>query len=152
MPWGINSTGGWSGAATSAASSGGGGFWGGLASGIGSLFGGSSNSGGGGGSSGGWGNIFSSMLGGLGGMADAKMGQAQTREQHDFNIASIQKQSEEQRRNIGFAADMEDFYNQKNKVRKRAALDTYGQFSLLDRYAPNMQAAPPIDPGVRPST
>lgn len=146
MPWGINSTGGWSGAATGVASSGGGGFWSGIGSAIGGLFGGGSS---GGGSSTGS-NIFASMLGGLGGMADAKMQQARTREEHGFNMEELGKQGLEQRRSIGYTADMEDYYKQKNKVRKRAALDTYGQFSLLDRYAPGMTAAAPIDAPNRP--
>lgn len=126
----------------------GGGFWSGVVSGLGSLFGGGS---GGGGSSGGsnmWGNIFQGILGGLGGMASGGGDEGLTVEQR---IGLIKEQSHEQRRNIGFAADMEDFTKQRNKIRQRAALDTYGQFSLLGRYAPNYKDTPAIDPGVRPS-
>ena len=61
-------------------------------------------------------------------------------------VAGTQWQSHEARRNIGFAADMEDYYKQKDKMRRRAALDTYGQFSKLSKYAPGYTAAPPVDP------
>lgn len=125
----------------------GGGFWSGIASGIGSLFGGGSS---GGGSSGGnmWGNIFQGILGGLGGMASGGDGEMSLSDR----VHMVKEQSHEQRRNIGFTADMEDYYKQKNKLRQRAALDTYGQFSLLKRYAPTYKDTPAIDPGVRPST
>lgn len=126
----------------------GGGFWSGVASGLGSLFGGGS-SGGGSSSSSMWGNIFQGILGGLGGMASGGGDEGLSAEQR---VGLIQHQGTEQRRTVGFTADMEDFYKQKNKIRQRAALDTYGQFSLLDRYAPNYKPAPAIDPGVRPST
>lgn len=121
---------------------------GGWMSAIGSLFGGSSGSSMGS-SSNMWGNIFQGMLGGLGAMAS---GGGEKGLSVGEQIGLIQQQSHEQRRNIGFTADMEDYYKQKDKVRRRAALDTYGQFSLLSRYAPNYTAAPPVDPGVRPST
>ena len=127
----------------------GGGFWSGVASGIGSLFGGGSSGGGSSGGSNMWGNIFQGILGGLGGMASGGGGDQLSLSDR---VHLIKEESTEQRRNIGFAADMEDFYKQKNKLRQRAALDTYGQFSLLGRYAPNYKPAPAIDPGVRPST
>lgn len=127
-------------------SGGGGGFWSSIASGIGGLFSGGGSSGGGGNM---WGNIFQGLLGGIGAAVGGGGDEGLSMQER---IGLMQEESHEARRNIGFAADMEDFYKQKDKMRKRAALDTYGQFSLLSKYAPNYTPAPPVDPGVRPST
>ena len=119
--------------------SGGGSSWGSWVSTIGNLFGG--GEGGTGGS--GWSNIFGAMLGGLAGGADAKLGIEMVREKAKLEGA-------EERRSLGFAADLEDYFKQKDKVRQRAALDTYGQFSLMDRWAPNAAAAPAVDLPTKP--
>lgn len=125
----------------SAVSSSGGGFWSGVGSGLSSVFGG--------GSSGGmWGNIFQGLLGGLGAMASGNGQQGLSAEQQ---VGMIWHQGEEQRKNAGYAAQLADYFGQKDKVRKRAALDTYGQFSQLKRYAPNYQDTPPVDLPARPA-
>lgn len=105
---------------------------------ISGLFGGGGSSGGS--SSGDYGDIFKAILGGVGGYATAKMDEK-----------SLKEAGKQQRKTLSFQAQLGDFYNQKDKVRKRAALDTYGQFSLLDRYAPNRTAARPIDAPPMPS-
>jgi hypothetical protein len=100
---------------------------------------------GGGGQSGGSGsNIFGSLLAGLGGAAD-------NYEKGVISKEAVQEQGKQQRKTAGFEADLLDYYKQKDKVRKRTALDTYGQFSTLNRYAPNYQAAPAIDMPAKPS-
>lgn len=87
----------------------------------------------------GWGNnIFTSMLGGLAGGADAKLGLEMVKQQAKLRGA-------EERKTLGFAGELEDFYKQKDKSRKRAALDTYGQFSLMNRWAPTAQASSAVD-------
>lgn len=106
---------------------------GGLLSGIGSLF-----SGGGGAGSGG--NIYGSLLGGLSGAADALISKE-----------AVEEQGKQSRKTLSFQASLEDYYQQKNKVRKRAALDTYGQFSTMNRWAPGAQAAPSIDQPSKPT-
>lgn len=106
--------------------------WGDWAKTVGGLFGGGE------GGSSDYSNIFGAMLGGLAGGADAKLGIEMVREKAKLEGA-------EERRSLGFAADLEDFYKQKDKSRKRAAIDTYGQFSLMDRWAPNATAAPGVD-------
>lgn len=115
--------------------------WGSMISG---MFGGGSS---GGSSSGIWGNIFQGILGGLGAMASGNGNQGLSADQQ---VGLGWHQEEAARRNIGYAAEMEDYMKQKDKMRKRAALDTYGQFSLLSKYAPNYKAAPPVDPGTKP--
>lgn len=114
-------------------SGGGSSSWGDWASKIGDIFGGGGEGGGSG-----WNNIFGAMLGGLAGGADAKLGIEMVREKAKLEGA-------EERRSLGFAADLEDYYKQKDKARKRVAVDTYGQFSQLDRWAPNATAAPAVD-------
>jgi hypothetical protein len=99
---------------------------------LGSIFGGSDSS------SGMYSNIFAALLGGLGGMADSKL-----QVQMAKDLAHIR--GEEDRKTLGFSADLKDYYDQKDKYRKKVALDTYGQFSLMDRYAPNYKPAAPIE-------
>lgn len=119
--------------------SGGGSSWGSWVDTIGGLFGGGGDSG----SGSGWSNIFGAMLGGLAGGADAKLGIEAVREKARLEGA-------EERRSLGFAADLEDYYKQKDKARKRTAIDSYGQFSLMDRWAPNATAAPAVDVPTKP--
>lgn len=93
----------------------------------------------GGGSSGSGGNIYGSLLGGLSGAADALISKE-----------AVEEQGKQSRKTLDFQAALEDYYNQKNKVRKRAALDTYGQFSTMNRWAPGAQSAPSIDQPSKP--
>lgn len=85
-----------------------------------------------------WGDIFKAILGGIGSSAEASAKSKMSKEeiaQHGF----------EDRKSADFAAQLADYYKQKDQFRKRAALDTYGQFSLLHRYAPNYKPAPGVD-------
>lgn len=121
------------GALGSGGSKGGSSLWGAAGSFLGGMLGG--GSGGGSGSS----NIWQSILGGLGGAAQSFMDEKQLREA-----------GKEQRKTLRYGAELQDFYAQKDKYRKRRALDTYGQFSLMDRYAPGYTAAPPLDQPTMP--
>lgn len=85
------------------------------------------------------GNIYEGILSGLGGAADALISKE-----------AVEEQGKQSRKSLDFKYALEDFYNQKNKVRKRAALDTYGQFSTMNRWAPNAVAAPGIDQPAKP--
>lgn len=118
--------------------------WGSIA---GSLLSSYANSKSGGSSSGGgssaWGNIFQAVLGGIGGSADAKLDFKKLEE-------NIKGKGLEDRKTLDFTGQLEDYYKQQDKVRKRAALDTYGQFSLLDRYAPNMKPSAPVQMPTKP--
>jgi hypothetical protein len=127
-----SSSGGWASALGGSSSGGGwGSFFGNLASGL--LGGGSGGSGGDGG------NIWGQMLmGGLQGYASTKTQSALTKEQ-------IQENGRQTRLNTAYEAQLVDFYKQRDKVRKRQALDTYGQFSTMNSFAPNATPAPPIE-------
>lgn len=92
-------------------------FWGGLIK---------SFTGGGNGGSGSGTNMWASLLGGLGGAAQGYLSGKDLKE-------SIEAQGKESRKSSLFEAELADYYSQKNKVRKRSALDTYGQFSLAPR-------------------
>lgn len=102
---------------------------------IGNLFGGGDGGGGGG-----YGDIFGAMLGGLGGAAQAFL-----------DKDAVREMGKEQRRNMEFGAALEDYYKQQDTARKRLALDTYGQFSLMDRWAPNYKPAPPVQTPGKPN-
>ena len=97
---------------------------------IGSFVGGLFSSGGGGNSGNGWSDIFKALLGGIGGSADAKL----TAEMY---VKKAQTEGLEQRKTSLFEQELLDYAKQQDKVRKRAALDTYGQFSQISRWAPN---------------
>lgn len=107
---------------------------------IGNILGGISNLFGGGGGAASSNNIFGAILGGLGGAAEGLLSEK-----------AVEKAGEQSRKTISFQAALEDYYNQKSKVRKRAALDTYGQFSTMDRWAPGARPAPAIDVPARPN-
>lgn len=75
-------------------------------------------------------DIFKALLGGIGGSADAKL----TAEMY---VKKAQTEGIEQRKSSLFEQELLDYAKQQDKVRKRAALDTYGQFSQISRWAPN---------------
>ena len=88
-------------------------------------------------------SIWSAVLGGLSGAAGSYLSGK------DADKA-IREQGKETRRTLEYTAQLEDHYGQLDKSRKRRALDTYGQFSLMDRYAPNYKPAAPLDQPQRP--
>lgn len=98
------------------------------------------------GSSGGsiWGSVFQAVLGGLGSSSEAKLSMKMMEEGGKLK-------GYEDRKTLDFTAQLEDYYKQEDKVRKRAALDTYGQFSLLKKYAPNMKQATPLSSFTKPT-
>src|SRR6187431_1280051 len=93
---------------------------------IGNLFGGGGSDSGGNG----WTNIFQAILGGIGGSADAKL-----------NVELFQKKAQaeglESRKGSLFEYQLKDLSQQQDKYRKRTALDTYGQFNQIKKWAPN---------------
>lgn len=95
---------------------------------------------GGGGNNSGGGNIWGSLLSGLGGAAQAFMDEE-----------SIKEAGKQQRQTRKFEAELLDFYKQKDKHRKRVALDSYGQFSLMNRWAPNYAGDKPVEVPNMPS-
>lgn len=111
------------------------GFWGSAWNSAKSWFGG-----GGTGQQSGASNIFGAMLGGLGGAAGAYMDEK-----------AVEKASKESRKSMDYQAQLTDYYKQQDKARKRVALDTYGQFSLMDRYAPGRSATPPVTVPAKPA-
>lgn len=87
------------------------------------LFSGSGDSGGNGSS------IWGSILSGLGTGAAAYLSGEDLKE-------NTEAKGLQDRKSLSFAAQLEDYYNQKNKSRDRAAVDTYGQYSLMNRIMP----------------
>lgn len=126
---------------SSSSSGGGSSFWGNVGSALGGLFssGGSSNNSGGGNS-----NIWGALLSGLGGAAQGYLSGKDLKE-------SVEAKGKEDRKTIDFEYALKDLYDQKNKARKRVALDTYGQFSLTSKFAPGMGNATPVDVPNKPN-
>lgn len=92
--------------------------------------------GGGGSSGGGTGDIFKMILGGLGSSAEMNA-------QRGMSAEQIKLTGAESRKNASYAADLADFYKQKDNRNKRIALDTYGQFSTLRGWKPDY-VEPPV--------
>jgi hypothetical protein len=108
---------------------GGGDSGGGSSSFLGSLFGG--------GSSGSGSSAMTSIFGGLlSGLSASAKGKADLKAIVDAEHAK----GAEQRKTSAFEASLLDYYKQKDKVRKRAALDSYGSYSVMPK-----TTAPPID-------
>lgn len=135
--------------------SGGSGFdWGSVD--LGSLFGGGGSSGGS--SSSGWGDFFGNLAKGFSGsgsdgniwgqiLAGGLNGYASA----GLNEKLLETKGKEDRKSTAFEAELVDFYKQKDKARKRTALDTYGQFSTLNKWAPNYTPAPAVDVPTKPT-
>lgn len=93
---------------------------------IGNLFSSGGDSGGGNG----WSNIFQALLGGVSGSADAKLSAEMLKK-------TAEAEGLESRKNSLFEYQLLDLAKQQDKYRKRAALDTYGQFNQIKKWAPN---------------
>lgn len=121
-------------------SAGGGSNW---MSSLGNLLGGS---GGGGQTAGGtssvYGDLFKGILSGVGASAAAKGDLAMAKE-----VTQIKGQ--EDRKTTAFEAELLDYYKQRDNSRKFKALDQYGQFSRVSKFAPTYKPTymGPVDPG-----
>lgn len=97
----------------------------------------------GGGGSGSGSNIFGSLLSGLASGAAASLSGKDLKE-------GIQLKGKEDRKTIDFEASLKDYYTQEDKRRKRVALDTYGQFSMMDRIKKGYKDTPPVQVPTKP--
>lgn len=102
-------------------------LWGSLVKGIGGYF-----------SSGtGWSDLLGGILGGLGQSAQWSQDEKTAAAAALAAQALEQTRGLENRRTSLFEAQLKDYIEQKNKYDKRKmAIDTYGQFSVLDRRNP----------------
>lgn len=55
----------------------------------------------------------------------------------------------EERRTLSYAAELEDYYNQQNKLRDRTAVSPYGKFNLMQNLMPTTST--PISTPTKPS-
>lgn len=109
-------------------------------------------------SSSGWGDILNGVFGGGsdGGSGSSIWGQMlagaiQGAGEGKMTEATMREKGRQERATVNFTAELKDYYEQKGKAVKRNALDSYGQFSLTDRYAPNMAKVAPIDVPNKPT-
>ena len=96
-------------------------FWSSIGKAVSGIFGGGSNLGS---------DIFKALLGGIGGSADAKL-------DVEALVKKAEAEGKEQRKTSLFEYQLLDYGKQQDKVRKRAALDTYGQFNQIAKWAPS---------------
>lgn len=85
-------------------------------------------------------SIFGGLLSGLGAGASAALSGKDLKdsiklkgEQDRLTLAQAGLQD---RQAVDFEASLKDYYTQQDKRRKRIALDTYGQFSTIDKIKP----------------
>lgn len=101
---------------------------------LGSIFGGS-------GQNGGSGDIFGALLSGLASGAGAALDAKSLKEIQQLRgqqaIEQLKQQGLESRKSLDYEYQLKDYYGQQDKARKRVALDTYGQFSQMDRIKKN---------------
>lgn len=127
--WGSVWGGGDSAWGSSSSSGSSGGFWSGILSGVSSWFGDDDDNG----NSSSWWNAASGVAGAY------------------LSKEAMEEKGKQDRQTTAFEAELADYYKQKDKQRKRVALDTYGQFSLMNRWAPNATAAPALDTPAKPN-
>lgn len=114
---------------------------------LGNMLGGSGGSGGeaatGGNSM--YGELFKGILSGVGASASAKGDLAMNKE-------VTQVKGLEDRKTTAFEAELLDYYKQRDNSRKFKALDQYGQFSRVSKFAPSYKPTymGPVDPGLTP--
>lgn len=108
-----------------------------------SLLGSGGNGGDAGGSSSSvYGDLFKGILSGVGASAAAKGDLAMAKE-------VTQIKGLEDRKTTAFEAELLDYYKQRDNSRKFKALDQYGQFSRVSKFAPTYKPTymGPVDPG-----
>lgn len=96
-------------------------------------------------SSSGNGNIWGAVISGIGSAASGYM-QGKNKEDTEKLIGL---KGIEDRRNLDFAAKLEEYNKQKDKQRKRASLNSYGQYNLMGDIMPT--TTPEVDVPARPT-
>lgn len=117
-------------------------WWNSLSSGVSNYF--SSGSG--------WSDLLGGVMAGIGGAAQASREGKENAQNHEWALALAALQGDQARRTTAFEAELKDYYDQRDKHNKRVALDTYGQFSVMDRrspgYVPPQTPAAPTKPSL----
>lgn len=95
----------------------------------------------------GWSDLLGGVMSGLGGMAAANSAEDAAEQGHEWALAIEALRGNENRRTSLFEAQLADYVKQKDNFNKRVALDTYGQFSVLNRRSPGyVPPAAPVAP------
>lgn len=109
-----------------------------------------SSSGSSGGSGNIWGDIIKGVIGGIGAAGAANSASKADDKDAKQNLEALGVAGLQQRKTSAFEAELLDYYKQQDNQRKRVALDTYGQFSTMNRVAPGYKK--PVAPvlGAKP--
>ena len=100
-------------------------------------------------SSGGDSNIWGAIISGIGSAAGGYMSGQAAKGQSEDNEKLVGLRGLEERKSLAFAAQLEDLYKQKEKSRKRLALNSYGQYNLLGNIMPT--SSPPVEVPATPT-
>lgn len=113
------------------------GFWSAVGTGVSDYF--SSGSG--------WSDLLGGVVSGLAGSAAANRQDDQRNEDNTWALALQAMRGNQDLGRTAFEAELLDYAKQKDNYRKRVALDTYGQFSVMNRLSPGYKpAAAPVAP------
>lgn len=100
-------------------------------------------------SSSGNGNIWGAIISGIGSAAGGYMSGKAAEGSSQDNEKLVGLKGIEDRKSLAFAGQLEDFYKQKEKQRKRASLNSYGQYNLMGKIMPT--STPPVDVPAQPT-
>lgn len=99
----------------------------------------------------GWSDLLGGIMSGIGQSARNRREDEQAEQGHEWALAIEALRGAENRRTSAFEAELKDYYDQRDKYNKRIALDSYGQFSVMDRRSPGHVAPPLPAAPVKPS-
>lgn len=117
------------------------GFWSAVGSGVSNYF-----------SSGkGWGDLLGGVMSGLAGSAAANREDDKNEQSNEWAVALQALRGQQALQETAFSKELEDFYKQRDVQRDKVALDTFGQFSVLNRMSPGYKAPAPTPAPVKPS-
>lgn len=118
------------------------GFWSSIGSSVSNYF--SSGSG--------WSDLLGGVMSGISRSSQNSREDEQAAQTHEWALAIEALRGVENRRTSAFEAELKDYFDQRDKYNKRVALDSYGQFSVMDRRSPGHVATPlpaaPVKPNV----
>lgn len=116
------------------------GFWSSVGSGVSNYF--SSGSG--------WSDLLGGVVSGLAGSAAANRQDDRAAQDNTWAIALQALRGEQDLQRTAFERELEDFYERSDTQRDKVALDTFGQFSVMNRRSPGYKPPAATPAPVKP--
>lgn len=117
------------------------GFWSSVGKGVSNYF--SSGSG--------WSDLLGGVMSGLAGSAAANREDKNNEQSHEWAIALQALRGQQDLQRLAFEDQLKDYAEQRDIHRNKVALDTFGQFSVLNRMSPGYKPPAPTPAPVKPS-